>query len=68
MTYPEPTPEELKAYKDIYRGPAVKAVDRFIAKRISQDNRDFRDKTMFGFGILIGAFIVGACWLVTALG
>lgn len=51
----EPTEKELKAYDKIY------------PVRLSQD-RELGRMIFFAVGILVGGFLMGACWLVTSIG
>lgn len=52
--YREPTEAELEAYKKIYqRGP---------------NEPQLREMAFLLVGIMVGGLIMGACWLVSALG
>lgn len=51
----EPTKKELDAYDKIY------------PRGLSQE-RELGRWIFFAVGILVGAFLMGACWLVSALG
>ncbi len=52
----EPSEKELKAYADL--GPMI----------TTGQERELGRMIFFAVGILVGGFLMGACWLVTSLG
>lgn len=52
----EPSEKELKAYADL--GPLIS----------TGKEHEWRETAFLFAGILVGASIMGACWLVTSIG